>query len=422
MDETLWLRGISALGLALFVGLAWLLSERREEIPWRLVAWAMLLQFILAVAVLKTYFGYWFFEGVRRGFDILDKASKEGAQFLFGNLTDFFFVTQVRPSGDSVETVGPIAINAVVAFKVLPVIIFVSGLAAILQHFGIIQAFVRGFAWCMQRTLKTSGAETFGAALLVFMGIESMSALTAYLKDMTRSELFTLMCAFLATIATSVMVAYAGFGAQPGHLLAASLMSAPAAIAFAKIMIPEQGTPLTLGTTAVHIPRETQNAFDAAAYGAHLGLHMALNVGALLIVFIGLIYLLNAASTAVLGQPITVLLAYVFRPFAWAMGVPWRDIAPFSELLATKSFFNEFLAYQRMQGFIENHVMTDRSISIATYALCGFSNPGSLGILIGGMAAIAPERRNEIAAMSLKAFVGGTLACFCTASIAGILL
>ena len=416
------LRAISFGGLFVLVGLAWALSENRRAVPWRLVAWGMGLQFALGLVVMHTRAGVWFFDGVRKGFDVITDASAAGGSFVFGNLNQVFFVEKVGIAADgTTASEGPFIIAAVIAFRVLPVIIFVSGLSAILLHLGVVQWVIRGIAWGMRRTLKTSGAETFATALLVFLGIESVSALGSHLKGMTRSEIFTIMTAFLATIAASVMVAYAGFGAEPGHLLAASLMSAPAALVMAKIMIPELGTPKTMGNEKIVLPVESQNIFDAAARGAHTGVAMALNVAAMLIVFVGLIYLIDLAVVKVTGQTTTALLGWVFAPFAVIMGVPWSDIGAVSELLATKSVFNEFLAYQNMQPMIESGALSERSRMIATYALCGFANPGSLGILIGGLDGLMPERRAEVAAMSVKAFVAGTLACFCTACVAGVL-
>ncbi len=416
------LRAISFGGLFVLVGLAWALSENRRAVPWRLVAWGMGLQFALGLVVMHTSAGVWFFEGVRKGFEVITDASAAGGSFVFGNLNQVFFVEKVGIAADgTTASEGPFIIAAVIAFRVLPVIIFVSGLSAILLHLGVVQWVIRGIAWVMRRTLKTSGAETFATALLVFLGIESDSALGSHLKGMTRSEIFTIMTAFLATIAASVMVAYAGFGAEPGHLLASSLMSAPAALVMAKIMIPELGTPKTIGTEKIVLPVESQNIFDAAARGAHTGVAMALNVAAMLIVFVGLIYLIDLAVVKVTGQTTTALLGWVFAPFAVIMGVSWSDIGAVSELLATKSVFNEFLAYQNMQPMIESGALSERSRMIVTYALCGFANPGSLGILIGGLDGLMPERRAEVAAMSVKAFIAGTLACFCTACVAGVL-
>lgn len=422
MSNPIVLRLISLLGLAAFIFLAWLLSEDRGKVSRRIIGWGIGLQFLFAVIILRTRAGQWLFDGVRRAFDVLTQASDAGAQFVFGNLYRVFILDRVTVIGtQGSEPVENFTVGAVFAFHVLPVIIFVSALAGILQHFGIIQAVVRGMAWLMRRTLKTSGAETFAAALLVFLGIESVSAIGAYLPKMTRSEIFVIMTAFLSTIAASVMVVYAGFGAEPGHLLAASIMSAPAAILMAKLMIPETGVPETAGHEKILIPIESGSVFDAAARGGALGLNMALNVAAMLIVFIGIIYLLDAAVCGLTGYTATQFLGWCFRPFAFLMGIAPADLGPASELLATKSVFNEFLAYEDLQPLIHGNAISERSATILTYALCGFANPGSLGIMIGALAALVPERRAEFAQLSVKAFIAGTLACFTTACVAGLL-
>lgn len=417
------LRLMSLAGLGVLVGLAWLMSENRRRVPWRLVAWGIALQFLFAVLVLKTRFGQVFFDAVRRCFDLLTVASDKGTEFVFGNLYRVFILDHVTVIGaHGPEPADNFVVSAVVAFHVLPVIIFVSALAGVLQHYGVIQAVVRAMAWLMRRTLRTSGAETFGAALLVFLGIESSSALSGYLKTMTRSEIFTIMAAFLATIAASVMVAYTGFGADAGHLLAASVMSAPAAIVFAKLLIPETGTPETAGECRIEIMVESTGFFDAISRGGALGLNMALNVGAMLIVFVGLIHLVDLGVIQVTGRTTSELLGYCFRPFAFIMGIAPADVPEVAQLLATKSVFNEFIAYANLQPLITQGVISPRSITIATYALCGFANPGSLGILVGALSTIAPDRRAEVAGLSLRAFVAGTLACFMTACVAGILV
>jgi CNT family concentrative nucleoside transporter len=422
MDNPLVLRCISLAGLVCMAALAWLISENRRAVPWRVVGWGVGLQFGFGLLVLGTGFGRVFFEWVRRAFDVITASSNAGASFVFGNLHRVFILDEATVLGaGGPERVEGFAVGAVIAFQVLPVIIFVAALSAILQHLGVVQAVVRAMAWLMRRTLRTSGAETFGTALLVFLGIESASAIAGYLPRMTRSEIFTLMTAFLATIAASVMVAYAGFGAQPGHLLAASLMSAPAALLMAKLIVPETGAPETLGSGRIEIEVESHNVFDAAARGGAIGLNMALNVAAMLIIFVGLIHMLDLGLTAVTGYSATALLGWLFRPVAFLMGVPLQDVPAVAELLATKSVFNEFLAYQALQPLIESGQLQPRSITIATYALCGFANPGSLGILIGALAALLPERRAEVAALSVKAFVAGTLACFTTACVAGVL-
>ncbi|MDK1021591.1 MAG: nucleoside transporter C-terminal domain-containing protein [Candidatus Hydrogenedentes bacterium] len=311
-------------------------------------------------------------------------------------------------------------INGVVAFSVLPTVIVVSCLAGILYHLRVIQYVVRFMSAVMRRTLRTSGAETFGVAMLVFFGIESMPTLKGYLRTMTRSELLTVMSAFMATVAANVSLIYATFGAEPGHILAASLMSAPAAILIAKLMVPEVETPPTLAGH-VEIEVESHNVIDGAARGASEGLMLALNIGALLIAFISIVYLINTAFDAAIGYSFTEVMGWLFQPFAFLMGVPREDIGAVGQLLATKTVINEFIAYSDMKGMIDAGTLSPRSVTIATYALCGFANPGSLGILIAGLASLVPERRREITKLGFKAMIAGTLAVFMTACIAGIL-
>ncbi|MBI1319999.1 MAG: hypothetical protein GC168_13805 [Candidatus Hydrogenedens sp.] len=386
MESDLILRAISAIGLLMMLLLAWLLSENRALPKARLLLWGVGLQVLLGLLILRTPFGAPFFDTVRAGFELITAASNEGAKFLFGNLTQFFLLdSALVPGPEGMQRVDSFAISAVVAFRVLPTIIFVASLAAVLQHIGVVQLLVGGIAKVMRYTLRTSGAETFGAALLIFLGIEGISA-------------------------------------EPGHLLAASLMSAPAAIVIAKLMVPERETPATAGGLSIKLPRESHNIFDAASRGASLGLQMALSVGAMLIVFIGFIYLADLAALSVTGYTLNAMLGWFFRPFAFLLGVPWADIPKVGELLATKTIFNEFIAYQQMQPLIEGQVISPRAITISTYALCGFANPGSLGIMIGALAAMIPERRSEVAQMAFRALIAGTLAAFTTACVAGILV
>ena len=394
-------RLISFLGLFVFLFVAWLLSENRWRVNWRLVIWGLGLQFLFAIAFLWTPLKGPVFRGMSKVVDVLTESTLEGANFVFGT--------------ELPQTVT-------LAFQVLPVIIFVSALSAILYHLRVIQVAVRSIAWLMRRTLKTSGAETLGAALLIFVGIEASSAIRTYLRNMTRSELCTVMTTFMATIAGSVMVIYAKMGAQAGHLLAASIMSAPAAIVISKIMVPETTAPETAGDVSIELDVESHNLLDAAARGTSVGLQMALNVGAMLIVFIGLVHLLDMLLNVTVGTSFETIMSYVFYPFAFLMGVPGGDVSQVAQLLGTKTVINEFLAYVDLQAAIQHNVLQPRSIMIATYALCGFANPGSIGIMIAGLDTLIPERRVEVSALSIKAFIGGTLACFITASIAGALL
>jgi concentrative nucleoside transporter, CNT family len=404
MPDHIGLRFVSLLGLATMLALAWLVSENRRVIPWRVIFWGLGIQFAIGILLLLTPLEDYVFAGMGKAVELLSAASAQGAGLLFGKLTDI---------GES----GPM-----MAFQVLPVIILVSAISALLYHFRIIQAVVHVISWVMRRTLKTSGAETFCAAMLIFLGIESVSTVRGYLQNMTRSELCTIMTTFMATIAGSVLVIYAQFGVEPGHLLAASLMSAPAAILISKIMVPETGTPETAGKERVRVEVDTQNSFDALSRGATEGMTMALSVGAMLIVFIALIYLVDHAFLALVGRPFTAVMGLVFRPFAFLLGVPLKDVPVLAELLGTKTVLNEFIAYEQLRPLVEGGTLAPRTVTIATYALCGFANPGSLGIAIAALAALVPERRKEVTSLGLRSLIGGTLACFSTACVAGILL
>lgn len=404
MSNPLFLRFMSLIGLVTMMAIAWAMSENHRKVNWRIIGWGLGLQFAFALLVLRTGFGLVFFDAVKSAFLLFTDATREGAKFLFGTLTDDY------------------KIGAIMAFQVLPVIVFVSALAGVLQHLHVIQVVVRTMAWLMRRTMKTSGAETFAASLLVFMGIEAVTGIRGYVRTMTRSELCTVLTTFMATIAASVMVVYASFGAQPGHLLAASLMSAPAAILISKLMVPETGTPQTDGNTPVVMPIESHNIVDAAARGASDGLQLALNVAAMLVAFIGLVYLADRGVEAVTGITLSSIMGWVFVPFAWVMGVEPNDIVAVGRLLGTKTILNEFLAYRDLQPLIQQAAIAPRSITIATYALCGFANPGSLGIMMGAATALMPERRGEVAALGWKVFLGGTLAAFMTACVAGIIV
>ncbi|HRI88880.1 MAG TPA: nucleoside transporter C-terminal domain-containing protein [Candidatus Hydrogenedentes bacterium] len=398
------LRLISAFGLLVMLAIAWSLSENRKAISWRIVAWGLALQFAIALAVLKTPLRDAIFPQAEAAVNVLTDATLAGASFVFGKL----------PTDQG--------IGAIFAFQVLPVIIFVSALSAVLHHLRVIQTIVGVIAWLMQRTLKTSGAETFCAALQIFLGIEASTAVRAYIERMTRSELCVIMTTYMGTIAGSVMVVYSTFGAEAGHLLTASFMTAPAAILLAKILVPETEKPITAGGEKIQVPVETHNIVDAAAHGTAQGLQMALHVGATLIVFIGLVYLLDLIFQSITGTTFVDTLGYVFRPVAWLLGIPSQDVAEVAKLLGKKTVLNEFVSYLDLKVLIETNAISQRSITIATYALCSFANPGSIGITLAGLDAIAPSRRADVAKLCFKAFVGGALASLMTACIAGVIL
>ncbi|MBE3095722.1 MAG: NupC/NupG family nucleoside CNT transporter [Planctomycetes bacterium] len=420
-----WPRLVSFAGLFVMMGIAWALSENRRRVSLRTVVAGLALQLVFALLVLGTKPGREIFEWAEAGFNALLAASNEGARFLFGKL-----VTDELRVGDS-----PLPVLAVVAFQVLPIVIFFSAFAGILYYLGITQAVVRAMARIMQKAMNTSGAESLAVALFVFLGIESTTAIIEYIRRMTRSELFTLMAGFMATIAGSVMGAYVSFGVEAGHLLAASVMSAPAAIVIAKIMIPETEVPLTRGTVQFQPPREAVNVIDAAARGAGQGLGLALNIGAMLIAFIGLIALANLVLGAgsdllidrgwLLSERLTLqrLFGWAFSPLAWVMGATsWSDATAVGQLLGTRTVINEFVAYRQMQDLVAQGALSHRAAVISTYALCGFANFGSVAILIGGLGAIDPDRKSLIARLGIRSLISGMLACFMTACYAGMLV
>jgi len=395
-------RLMSFMGVIVFIGMCYLLSENRKNIKWRTVAWGFLLQLLFAILILKTAAGNVIFDAVRGAFEYVTMFSDKGAGFLFGKLVSDF------------------DISAIVAFKVLPIIIFVSALMGILYYLGIIQFFVVIGARIMQRTMKISGAESLGATLLVFMGIEATTALKTYILKMTRSELFVVMSAFMATIATSVMATYVSFGADAGHLLAASIMSAPASVLIAKILVPETKVPETAGYVSFKHEKTETNIVEAAANGASLGMNLALHIGAMLIAFIALIWLFNSIF-GIFKTSFDEVMSYVYFPFAVLMGIPPEEALTAGKLLGIRTVFNEFIAYLQLKDLIQSGALSPRTIVIMTYALCGFANIGSMGILIGGIGSIAPERKAEVSSLGIKSIIAGTIACFITACIAGIL-
>ncbi|MFA5859113.1 MAG: nucleoside transporter C-terminal domain-containing protein [Elusimicrobiota bacterium] len=396
-------RVISIFGLAIFILLAWMMSEDRKHFNWRTILWGLGLQLSFAILVLLTPAGRALFNFVRLVFDKVVSFSDKGAMFVFGNLVNDF------------------NIGAIFAFKILPVVIFVSSLSAILYHLGVIQFVVKYMALLMMYTMKISGAEALATALQVFLGIESNTAIKSYMTGMTRSELFLIMTAFMSTIASSVMATYAMFGAEPGHLLAASIMNAPAAVIIAKLMVPETGTPETMGFINFKEDKPDSNVIEAAANGASQGLNLALNIAAMIIAFIALIWMFDWLLGK-LGVSLEKVFSIIFWPFAFLMGVPAGEASTVAKLLGTKTVFNEFIAYMQLQELIKSGVLSPKSVVIATYALCGFSNFGSIAIMLGGMTALAPTRRSEIAGLGFKSLIAGTLATFITTCIAGMLV
>lgn len=433
----------SLVGIPMMLGLAWLLSNNRKNVPWRVIGWGLGLQFVFAVLVLKTSAGRWLFDKLNVVVMTLLGYSTDGARFIFGSLVDHTVTVGTPNPADPFAPLVPMAdsagapmlagTGAFFAFNVLPTIIFFSALMAVLYHLGVMQLLVRGMGWLMFRTMGTSGAESLSAAANIFVGqTEAPLVIKPFVDRMTMSELNAIMTGGFATVAGGVMAAYVGMlsGVFPdiaGHLIAASVMSAPAALVVAKIMWPEDEVPATAGAVNLDIEKTDINVVEAAARGAGEGLKLALNVGAMLLAFIALVALANgilgAASGLVgLDTPLTLerILGVVFWPLAWAMGVPAAECAAVGELLGVKTILNEFVAYLKL-GQVGPQ-LSRRTMIIVTYALCGFANLSSIGIQLGGIGGIAPERRSDLARLGIRAMIAGTLAAFLTANVAGTLL
>src|SRR5688572_5035799 len=407
---------VSLLGAVVMLACAWGLSLDRKRFPVRVVAWGLGLQLAFALLILKTTFGARFFEFAQNAVTRLNDFAMEGARMVFGTIADQKFLE--AQWGPDKALVLAIAITAM--------IILVSALSALLYHWGILQRVVRAMALVMQRTMGTTGSESLAAAANIFMGqTEAPLVIKPYLKGMTRSELLALMTTGMATIAGGVMAVYVALGASSGHLLTASVMSAPAALLIAKIMLPETEPSETAMNAPINKERTSINSIDALCRGATDGLFLSLNVLAMLIAFVAIVALANflfAKFFGMFGVTLTLQQAIGFlnAPFAWLMGVPWKDCALVGEMLGERIVLNEFVGYLHLTA--SKAQLNERSFTLATYALCGFANFGSIAIQIGGIGALVPERRADLAKLGLRAMIGGLLASYLTACIVGILI
>ena len=432
-------RAIGFLGIAVMLGIAWLISYDRKRIPWRLVGIGLLLQAAFGVVVLKTSAGRWFFERVGEVVNSLLGFATVGARFVFGNLVQGDVPVGVpNLAGGPLDTTAGLVANtgAFFAFSVLPTIIFFSALMSVLYHIGAMQVVVKAIAWVMQRSLGTSGAETLSASGNIFLGqTESPLLIKPFVKTMTSSELMTVMVGGFATVAGGVLAAYTlmlqgAFPSIAGHLLAASVMNAPAGLLLSKMIRPEDGVPVSKDSLTISVEKPDANVIEAAASGAGVGVQLALNVGGMLMAFIALVAMLNFAVGWVggfVGQPdltIQAILGTLLRPLAWVMGVPWADTAYVGGLIGIKTTLNEFVSYAQFAGDLKTNAVAiqPRSAVILAYALLGFANLSSIGIQIGGIGGLAPERRSEIARLGFRAMIAGNLAAFMSASLAGMLL
>ncbi len=426
------LRGV--LGIVAMLGICYLFSRKRSAIDWRLVGIGTVMQIVLAILILKVPFVNKIFDWMAKGFQQVISYTNDGSEFMFGAL-----VTDTESFG------------YIVAFQILPTIVFFSALSAILYYLGILQKLIYGFAWVMQRTMRLSGRESLAAAANVFIGqTEAPLVVKPYLENMSRSEIFCLMTGGMATIAGGVFAAYVGFlgGDDPAaqqafakHLLTASIISAPAAIVAAKMLFPETEHKSAEEEMSINVDVGS-NLLDAISRGTTDGLKLAVNVGVMLLVFTALVYMLNdmlmygpgewfnlneSIKTSTNGRfegfNFTYLIGLIFAPFAWLLGTPTDDIMLVGQLLGKKTVINEFFAYADFLELRKQNIeMHPKSIIIATYALCGFANFASIGIQIGGIGAIAPGQRKTLTELGLLALIGGTIASFLTAAIAGMLV
>ncbi|EKT4087735.1 MULTISPECIES: NupC/NupG family nucleoside CNT transporter [Stenotrophomonas] len=428
MVEGLGRIGFGLFGLAVLIGITWLFSNNKRAVDWKLVATGITLQIAFAALVILVPGGRDVFDALGKGFVKILSYVNEGSGFIFGSLMD-------------TKNYG-----FIFAFQVLPTIIFFSALMGVMYHLNVMQGIVRVMAWSITKVMRVSGAETTSVCASVFIGqTEAPLTVRPYIARMTQSELLTMMIGGMAHIAGGVLAAYVGMlgGGDPAqqafyakHLLAASIMAAPATLVVAKLLIPETGTPLTRGTVKMEVEKTSSNIIDAAAAGAGDGLKLALNIGAMLLAFIALIALLNAPLTwigdvtglaAAIGKPtnLSTIFGYVLAPIAWVIGTPWADATTVGSLIGQKVVINEFVAYTELSQIVNGQIagvsLSEEGRLIATYALCGFANFSSIAIQIGGIGGLAPERRHDLAKFGLRAVLGGTIATFMTATIAGVL-
>jgi CNT family concentrative nucleoside transporter len=404
-------------GLIVIMSIAYALSINRRAIDRRTIAWGLGLQILFALLVLKTSAGQRLFQTLGGAINRLLDFAVVGSSMVFGPLGDKSIWPRIMTN-----VLGPegARYSVLFAFQVLPTIIFIAALFAVLYYFGIMQIVVRAFAVVMHRVMRASGAESLNVAASIFMGqTEAPLTIRPYLPRMTESELMTVMTSGMAHISGGIMAAYILFGIEAQHLLTAVIMTAPGTLMMAKVFVPETEVPETMGRVRLDVERTDVNVIDAAGRGTSEGLSLALNVGAMLISFLALVALVNAILGLV-GLSLPQIFGWVFAPVAWSMGVPWRDAPTVGNLLGTRMAVNEFVAYSQLGPMKAS--LDPKSFTIATFALCGFANFSSIGIQIGGIGALAPNRRHDLARLGLRAMLAGTLANFITASIAGFLL
>ena len=408
----------SIAGLIVFAVIAWSMSENRKQAKLKVAVTGIVLQLLVGLILLKLPLFRDFFLLLNRGVMSLEEATTAGTSFVFGYLGGGELPFNEKYPGASF----------ILAFKALPLVLLMSALSALLFYWKILPVVVKGFSWALQRTMGLGGTEGLGVSANIFVEmVESPPFIRPYLKDMTRSEIFTLMTCGMATIAGTVMVLYASILSKTipdimGHILTASIISVPAAITISKLMVPETGK-LTSGELTA--PEKASGSMDAVTRGTLQGVELLINIVAMLVVLVALVYLVNlilGLFPEIGGQEITLqrIMGVIMAPVVWLMGVPWQEATAAGSLMGTKTILNEFLAYLDLSRLAPG-TLSPRSILIMTYAMCGFANPGSLGIMIGGMGTIAPTRRNEIVELGFKSIVAGTLSTCMTGAVVGII-
>ena len=400
------------IGILTLLLIAYALSNNRKAIKFETVFWGLGLQAFFGIIILKIPFIKSQFFFIDKVFKILISFSDKGSDFLFSSF---------------VPGIGYHEAMVNFAFRALPVVIFFSSLISIAYHFGIIQIVVKWVAKLMEKSMKTSGAETLSISANIFVGqTEAPILIRPYIKNMTTSELMAIMTGGFATVAGSVLALYVLWLEKipgiAGHMLAASIMSAPASLVIAKLIYPETEKTNSLDELNLHIEKNTTNAMDALGNGATQGLKLAANIGAMLIAFISILSMINFTLEHFLNINLQEILGMIFSPLAWTMGIPWKEANIVGRLMGEKIVLTELIAYGSLGDLINNNLISERSAIISSYALCGFANFGSIGIQLGGIGAMAPEKRNILSKIVLKAMVGGALASWLTATIAGILI
>jgi|TARA_B110000438_G_scaffold107439_1_gene105609 CNT family concentrative nucleoside transporter len=400
------------IGIIVLLGIAYGLSNNRKKIKIRIVAWGIGLQILLGLIILKIPF-------IKTQFGELDRLFKQLISFSDAG-SDFLFESFIPGVGYHEAMVN-------FAFRALPVIIFFSSLIAVTYHFGIIQFLVKWMARLMEKTMGTSGAETLSVSANIFVGqTEAPILIRPFINHMTKSELMAVMTGGFATVAGSVMALYViwlhNIPGIAGHMMAASIMSAPAALVMAKIIYPEIEKSKTIGDLNLHIKKQDVNAMDALGRGATDGLKLAANVAAMLIAFVSIIAMINFILNYYFGTTMQDLMGILFQPLAWSMGVPWNEAKIVGSLMGEKIVLTELIAYSNLSEIINNEEISQRTAIIASYALCGFANFGSIGIQLGGIGGMAPRKRKDLSTIAFRAMIGGALASWLTATIAGILI